>query len=315
MKLWERNSKKTIEDAQKVCEQIGIEHIVIDATQEFNNHVINNFINSYKCGQTPNPCVECNKFLKFGVFFNKAKELKCDYIATGHYVKAEFSEKYNQYVLKMADSKEKDQSYFLYGISKDVLPMLIFPLKDIKNKEEVRNIAKRHKLEVAEKKDSQEICFIPDNDYGAFLEKNMDKLPPKGNIILNRTNQILGKHRGLIYYTIGQRKGLGISYKEPLYVVKIDAENNNVIVGTEQELYTKTVESHNVNIMLNIDITNPIKVKAKVRYRSNPAEAELTLKNDIAYLNFEEPQRAVTKGQSVVFYIDDNIILGGGIIK
>lgn len=315
MKLWNGNCEKNIEDAKNVCEQIGISHVVIDCTEEFNNYVINNFINCYKCGETPNPCVECNKFIKFGVFYKKAIELNCDYIATGHYIKVEYSQKFNQYVLKMANSKDKDQSYFLYGIPKEILPKLIFPLKDINNKDEVRQIAKDYNLKVAEKKDSQEICFIPDNDYGSFLEKSMDILPSEGNIILNGTNEILGKHKGLIYYTIGQRKGLGISYKEPLYVINIDSKNNNIIVGTENELYSKRVVANNVNLLIDIDKSKPINVKAKVRYRAIPAEAELKIRNETAILEFVKPQRAITSGQSVVFYIDEDIVLGGGIIS
>lgn len=303
------------EDAKKVCRQLGIEHYTINCEKEFQNHVINNFIECYKNGTTPNPCVECNKYLKFGVFYNKAIELGCDYIATGHYAKTEFSEKYNQCVLKMSDEISKDQSYFLYGISKDVLPKLLFPLQDIHSKDEVRRIASENNLMVAQKKDSQEICFIPDNDYGNFLEKNMDKLPPKGDIILKNDGTILGKHKGLVFYTIGQRKGLGVAYKEPLYVVDLDTKNNNVIVGTENELYSKTVKANNINLLLDIDISCSIDVKAKIRYRAKPAEAKLIIKNDEAILEFNEPQRAVTKGQSVVFYIDDNIVLGGGIIQ
>ncbi|MBE5805221.1 MAG: tRNA 2-thiouridine(34) synthase MnmA [Clostridiales bacterium] len=303
-----------IDDAKKVCEQLNIEHHVIDLKEEFNKYVIQNFIESYKNATTPNPCVQCNKYLKFGEFYKKAIELNCDYIATGHYVKVEYSEKYEQYVLKMADERNKDQSYFLYGISKEILPKLIFPLKNINNKNDARIIAKENMLQVAEKKESQEICFIDNNDYGSFLEKNMDKLPKKGNIVL-KTGEVVGKHRGLIYYTIGQRKGLGISYKYPLYVVDIDSKNNQVIVGEEKDLYKNKLSADNVNFLLNIDKTNPIKVKAKVRFRAEPKEAILIIKDEYVEVEFEEPQRAITPGQSVVFYVDDDIVLGGGTIR
>jgi len=303
-----------IDDAKKVCEQLNIEHHVIDLKEEFNKYVIQNFIESYKNATTPNPCVQCNKYLKFGEFYKKAIELNCDYIATGHYVKVEYSEKYEQYVLKMADERNKDQSYFLYGISKEILPKLIFPLKNINNKNDARIIAKENMLQVAEKKESQEICFIDNNDYGSFLEKNMDKLPKKGNIVL-KTGEVVGKHRGLIYYTIGQRKGLGISYKYPLYVVDIDSKNNQVIVGEEKDLYKNELSADNVNFLLNIDKTNPIKVKAKVRFRAEPKEAILIIKDEYVEVEFEEPQRAITPGQSVVFYVDDDIVLGGGTIR
>ena len=325
MKLWEDKNNPEVEsgccsfsavnDAKRVCDQLGIPHYTLNCEDEFKTHVIDNFINCYKNAGTPNPCVECNKYLKFGAFYRKALELECDYIATGHYAKTEFSDKYNQYVLKMSDEKAKDQSYFLYGIPKEVLPKMLFPLKNMSSKEDVRKIARENNLQVADKKDSQEICFIPDNDYGKFLEQNLEKLPPKGDIVLEGSNEILGKHKGLIYYTIGQRKGLGIAYKEPLYVIKLDAKNNKVIVGTESQLYNTTLKANNVNILLNIDLNKPINVKAKIRYRSKPAEAILELdEKGIATLNFKEPQRAITIGQSVVFYIDEDIVLGGGTI-
>lgn len=325
MKLWEDKNNPEVEsgccsfsavnDAKRVCDQLGIPHYTLNCEDEFKTHVIDNFINCYKNAGTPNPCVECNKYLKFGAFYRKALELECDYIATGHYAKTEFSDKYNQYVLKMSDEKAKDQSYFLYGIPKEVLPKMLFPLKNMSSKEDVRKIARENNLQVADKKDSQEICFIPDNDYGKFLEQNLEKLPPKGDIVLEGSNEILGKHKGLIYYTIGQRKGLGIAYKEPLYVIKLDAKNNKVIVGTEKQLYNNTLKANNVNILLNIDLNKPINVKAKIRYRSKPAEAILELdEKGIATLNFKEPQRAITIGQSVVFYIDEDIVLGGGTI-
>ena len=325
MKLWEDKNNPEVEsgccsfsavnDAKRVCDQLGIPHYTLNCEDEFKTHVIDNFINCYKNAGTPNPCVECNKYLKFGAFYRKALELECDYIATGHYAKTEFSDKYNQYVLKMSDEKAKDQSYFLYGIPKEVLPKMLFPLKNMSSKEDVRKIAKKNNLQVADKKDSQEICFIPENDYGKFLEQNLEKLPPKGDIVLEGSNEILGKHKGLIYYTIGQRKGLGIAYKEPLYVIKLDSKNNKVIVGTESQLYNNTLKANKVNILLNIDLDKPINVKAKIRYRSKPAEAVLEMDNkNIATLNFKEPQRAITNGQSVVFYIDENIVLGGGVI-
>lgn len=325
MKLWEDKNNPEVEsgccsfsavnDAKRVCDQLGIPHYTLNCEDEFKTHVIDNFINCYKNAGTPNPCVECNKYLKFGAFYRKALELECDYIATGHYAKTEFSDKYNQYVLKMSDEKAKDQSYFLYGIPKEVLPKMLFPLKNMSSKEDVRKIARENNLQVADKKDSQEICFIPDNDYGKFLEQNLEKLPPKGDIVLEGSNEILGKHKGVIYYTIGQRKGLGIAYKEPLYVIKLDAKNNKVIVGTESQLYNNTLKANKVNILLNIDLDKPINVKAKIRYRSKPAEAVLEMDNkNIATLNFKEPQRAITNGQSVVFYIDENIVLGGGVI-
>jgi len=322
MQMWKPKhcaSFACVEDAKKVCKQIGIEHITIDCENVFKEKVIKNFIQCYKDAKTPNPCVECNKYLKFGAFVEKAKELNCDYIATGHYAKVEFLQKYNQYVLKKSKAEAKDQSYFLYGISKEVLPKMLFPLEEIDDKEKVRQIAKNNALLVAEKPDSQEVCFIPDNDYGKFLQENLNKLPNKGKIILKEKmvqnkEIVLGEHKGLIHYTIGQRKGLGIAYKEPLYVVKLDKEKNQVIVGTESDLYSKELYANELNFILNIELSKPLEVYAKIRYRAKTAKAVLEMLDDgSAKVTFEEPQRAITSGQSVVFYIDD-IVLGGGII-
>ena len=219
MRLWEDESiedSESIKDARKVCEKLGIEYHVIDLRNEFREKVINNFMCTYMCGKTPNPCVECNKFMKFDKFYEIAKELNCDYIATGHYAKIEYSEKYKEYVLTKSNEEKKDQTYFLYGINKNILPYIIFPLSEFNDKEEIRNIAKENELEIAKKKESQEVCFIPDNNYTNFLSKNytnFKKENKKGNIVLS-DGTILGKHSGIINYTIGQRKGLGISYKE-----------------------------------------------------------------------------------------------------
>ncbi len=324
MKLWEDKETQKIEgeccsfsavdDAKRICDKLNIPHYTLNCEKDFEKYVINDFINCYQCCKTPNPCIECNRYLKFGTFYKKALELGCDYISTGHYAKIEYSEKYKQYVMKKSESTKKDQTYFLYSISKEVLPKMIFPLENFTDKNDIRKIAEEHELEVAHKKDSQEVCFIPDNDYGNFLEKNLEKLPPKGNIVL-QDGTILGKHRGLIYYTIGQRKGLGVSYKDPLYVIKLDEEKNEVIVGAEKELYTNELIANELNFLLDIDLTNPVQVMAKVRYRAKEAKAVLQInENGEAKVIFEEPQRAITPGQSVVFYID-SIVLGGGKIK
>ena len=302
-------------DAKNVCKTIGIPHFTYNCKEQFKDYVINDFIDCYANCRTPNPCIECNKYLKFGTFYKKALELGCDYVSTGHYAKIEYSEKYNQYVMKKSESTKKDQTYFLYSIPKEVLPKMIFPLENFTDKADVRKIAEEYELNVAHKKDSQEVCFIPDNDYGNFLEKNLDRLPSKGNIVL-KDGTILGKHKGLIYYTVGQRKGLGVSYKEPLYVVKLDKNKNEVIVGTEKDLYTNELYAKELNFLLDIDLTKKIVVMAQVRYRAKEAKATLELQEDgIAKVTFEEPQRAITPGQSVVFYIDDVVLGGGKIIQ
>lgn len=344
MRLWEENEQSdskenynklsensenkqndAVEDAKKVCEKLGIKHYVIDLREEFQRRVVDNFICTYLCAKTPNPCVECNKFLKFDAFYKFAQELGCEYIATGHYAKNFYSNEFNQYVLAKADAIEKDQSYFLYGINKDILPYIIFPLSEFKDKAEIRKIAEENGLEVAQKKDSQEICFIQNNDYISFLKKYNDNINNEGNIVLSN-GEILGKHTGFINYTVGQRKGLGVSYKEPLYVIKLDKAKNEVIVGTEKELYTDELMANELKFLVDISslrsetkIQNnlqnneqrEIEIEAKIRYRSKPAKATLKIEDNIAKVKFSEPQRAITPGQSVVFYLN-NIVLGGG---
>lgn len=310
MKMWE-DTEKAIEDAKKVCNKLGIEHHVIDCTEKFRCHVINKFISEYENAKTPNPCVECNRYLKFGAFYEKAKELGCEYIATGHYAKTEYSEKYKRYVLKKSDEEKKDQTYFLYYIPKEEIEYIIFPLQNRTSKEETRKIAEKNSLQVAHKKDSQEICFIPDNDYQKFLQKYSSQKPKVGNIVL-KDGTVLGKHNGLINYTIGQRKGLGISYKEPLYVIKLDIQKNQVIVGTEQDLYSKELIANEINWLAIDKLNEPLKLKAKVRYRAKEAECTVyPIENEQVKVIFDEPQRAITPGQSVVFY-DEDIVIGGG---
>lgn len=321
MKLWQNKSEEktccsnnAVNDAKRVCDKLDIPHCVLNCEKEFKKCVVEDFVNCYNNAKTPNPCVECNRYLKFGVFYKKALELGCDYIATGHYAKVEYSEEYKQYVLKKSKENKKDQSYFLYRIPKEVLPKIIFPLENFSNKEEIRNIARENNLIVAEKKESQEICFIPDNNYVDFIKNNSNNKFKSGNIV-NKNGEILGKHNGIINYTVGQRKGLGISYKEPLYVLKIDKEKNEVIVGTEQELYTKEVFIEGINYLVTALENKQIEVEAKVRYRAKPAKAILyPLENGKAKFVFEEPQRAVTPGQSLVFYINDIVVGGGKII-
>ena len=303
---------KSVEDAKKVCKTLGISHYTVDLRKEFNCYVIQKFINEYEQARTPNPCVECNKKMKFGIFYEKAKELGCDYIATGHYARIEFSNKYNQFVLRKSKEERKDQTYFLYNIPKEKLEHIIFPLQEYNNKEEIRRLAEKNGLEVAKKKDSQEICFIEDNDYQKFLLKNMSEKPREGNIRL-KTGEILGIHRGLINYTIGQRKGIGVSYSYPLYVVDLDYKNNEVIVGMEKDLYSKRLVAKDLNFQ--VKMPEEFECLAKIRYRAKEAKAVVREKDDFAEVEFIEPQRAITKGQSIVFYDKDGIVLGGGVIS
>ena len=308
----EEKSKSAVEDAKKVCEKIGIPHYTVDFQKDFKCKVIQKFIKEYENARTPNPCVECNKELKFKRFYEKAKELGCEYISTGHYAKIEYSKKYKQNVLKKSNADKKDQTYFLYTIPREELDNIVFPLENFKDKEDIRELAKKENLAVATKKDSQEICFIEDDDYKRFLNENMDRKPKKGNIIL-RTGEKVGTHNGLIYYTIGQRKGLGVSYKEPLYVVELRKKTNEVVVGTEKELYSDSLFANELNWQVFDEFPDEIKCFAKIRYRAKEAEAIVKkVDNKKVEVMFMKPQRAITKGQSVVFYDEEGIVLGGG---
>ena len=297
-------------DAKNVCNSIGIPHFTYNYKDEFKKHVINDFIECYSNCKTPNPCIECNKYMKFGYMYEKAKELDCKYIATGHYAKTEYSEKYKRWVLKKSNAGKKDQSYVLWSIPKELIQYVLFPLADYESKEEIRKIAQEHNLRVASKPDSEDICFIPDGNYKKFLENNSNLKPKEGNIV-NLKGQVLGKHTGLYNYTIGQRKGLGISNSVPLFVLGFNSEKNEVIVGEEHELYKKEITVTDINLLLLDEIKEEIEVNVKTRYSSREARAKIIQDGNRIKVVFDEPQRAITPGQSAVFYIDD-IVLGGG---
>lgn len=311
LNLFSNSSCCSYIDVKEVCNQIGIEHFIYEGKEEFDKYVIKDFINEYKNCKTPNPCIKCNKYLKFGKMYEKAKELGCDYIATGHYAKIEYSEKYKKNVLKKSNAVGKDQSYVLYSIPKELLDKIIFPLEDFENKEQIRKIAEENNLKVANKKDSEDICFIPDGNYKEFLENNSEIKEKEGNIVSIK-GEILGKHKGLYKYTIGQRRGLGISNKVPLFVIGFNPKKNEVIVGEEDKLYKKELYATDINLLLFDSITEPLKVNAKIRYSSKEVAAIIyPIKENKMKVEFEEPQKAITPGQAVVFYIDD-IVVGGG---
>lgn len=322
MELWEeqRNNKvgcatsSTVQDAKKVCQKLDIPHYTLNYKEEFRKNVIENFISCYQCAKTPNPCIECNKHIKFDLLYQKAQELGCDYIATGHYAKVEYNPEYGQFVLKKSNAEKKDQTYFLYGISREIISKILFPLADYADKTEIRNIAEQHGLLVAKKPDSQEICFIPDNDYAKFLLENGIKKPKQGDIVTTK-GKVLGKHKGLINYTVGQRKGLGIAYQEPLYVLKLDKEKNEVVVGREEELYQKELYADTLNFLLFDSLKESMEVTAKIRYRAKEVEATIfPIEQDKIKVKFKQSQRAITPGQSIVFYQQDIVIGGGKII-
>ena len=297
-------------DAKNVCNSIGIPHFTYNYKDAFKKHVIDDFINCYANCKTPNPCIECNKYMKFGFMFEKARELGCKYVATGHYAKTEYNEKYQRWVLKKSNAGKKDQSYVLWNIPKNLIEYILFPLADFEDKEQIREIARNENLKVANKPDSEDICFVPDGNYKKFLENNSNIKPKKGNIV-NSKGEILGQHTGLYNYTIGQRKGLGVSYHVPLFVLGFNKEKNEVIVGEEKELYKKEITVTDINLLLIDEITQALEVDVKTRYSSKVAKAKLTQSEDKIKVIFNEPQRAITPGQSAVFYIDD-LVLGGG---
>ena len=304
------SNENTNIDAKNICDSINIPYYVFDYKKEFKKYIIDDFINCYANCKTPNPCIECNRFMKFGAMYEIAKELGCNYIATGHYAKTEYSEKYGRWVLKKSKSQKKDQSYVLWNIPKELIEHILFPLSDFETKDEIRAIAAEKNLKVANKPDSEDICFIPDGNYKKFLEENSNIKPKQGNIV-NSKGDILGKHTGLYNYTIGQRKGLGISYHVPLFVLGFNKEKNEVIVGEEKELYREEVIVTNINLLLVDEIKEEMDVEVKTRYSSKAAKAKIIQDGNNIKIKFEEPQRAITPGQSAVFYIGD-IVLGGG---
>lgn len=302
-------------DAKNVCNQIGIPHFIYNFKEEFKKYVIDDFINCYANCLTPNPCIECNRFMKFGLMYEKAKELGCKYIATGHYAKTEYSEKYGRWVLKKSKAGKKDQSYVLWNIPKELIEHVVFPLADFESKDEIRKIAREHNLKTANKPDSEDICFVPDGNYKRFLEENSEIKPKKGNIV-HISGKVLGKHNGLYNYTIGQRKGLGISYKEPLFVVGFNKEKNEVIVGEKDYIYKKEMIVKDVNLLLVDSIDEPMKVSVKTRYSSVEEDATIEMIGDNTIkVVFENPVARITPGQSAVFYLEDIVVGGGKISK
>ena len=298
-------------DAKNVCKQIGIPHFIFNYKDEFKKYVIDDFIECYKSCKTPNPCIECNKYLKFGLMYEKAKEMGIDYIATGHYAKSEFNEEFKRWTIKKSNAGKKDQSYVLWNTPKEIIENIIFPLGDFENKEEIRKIASENNLRVANKPDSEDICFVPDGNYKKFLENNSNIKPKKGNIV-NSKGEILAEHTGLYNYTIGQRKGLGISNKVPLFVLGFNSLKNEVIVGEESQLYKREIIVKDINLLLVDEIKTPMEVEVKTRYSSKQTKAQiLQIDPNTIKVEFEEDVRALTPGQSAVFYIGD-YILGGG---
>ena len=317
MNVWNEdsscNSTSAMEDAKAVCEKLDIPYHVVDFTDTFKESVIDYFANEYMNGRTPNPCNACNRYVKFEALINQAKDVYgCDYIATGHYARIEKDEVTGRYFLKKSITDKKDQTYALYNLTQEQLKSTIMPLGDY-TKEEIREIAEKNNLINARKRDSQEICFIPDNDYAGFIERNYGYKAKKGKFV-DVNGNVLGEHRGIIHYTIGQRKGLEIAFGQRMYVVGIDVAKNEVILGNDEDLFRDTLICEKLNWMMVEGLSQPIQVTAKIRYSAKPETATLyPIENGKVKVVFETKQRAITAGQSVVFYDGDKVVGGGTI--
>lgn len=302
-----------VEDARSVAYRLGFEHIVFNFKDNFREHVMQQFADSYLAGRTPNPCIECNRHVKFDKMLRRAQELGYDYIATGHYAVNEYNEKSGRYLLKRPADRSKDQTYVLYSLTQEQLAHTLFPLGKLE-KSQVRELAEKAGLVNSSKPDSQDICFVPDGKYAEFIRKFTGEEVPCGNFV-DMKGRILGEHKGIINYTIGQRKRLGISLGKPAYVIKKDITANTVTLGDENDLYTKSLIAEDVNLISVAELTSPMKITAKTRYSQTEQPAVLSYLGNGDYLvEFDKPQRAVTSGQAVVFY-DGDVVVGGGTIK
>ncbi|MGH7951028.1 MAG: tRNA 2-thiouridine(34) synthase MnmA [Limisphaerales bacterium] len=324
---------QAVTDARSVCDKLGVPYYLIDEAAEFQKHVIQYFADEYKAGRTPNPCVMCNQNLKFGRLIDRADQLGADFIATGHFARIEkivgqassLSDSKNQndrqdacpttrYLLKRGRDLRKDQSYFLFSLRQDQLARAIFPLGE-KTKSDTREVARHCNLKTADKEESMEICFVPDNNYGGFLQQAKLVQKHRGEIVDTR-GQILGQHDGIEFYTIGQRKGLGITTPKPVYVVELDTENNRVVVGDESALDRDEFVATNCNWIPFVKLTEPIQVTVKIRYNHPGTTATITpLENNSVRVKLHSLQRAITPGQAAVFYQDDLVVGGGWIAR
>ncbi len=300
-----------VEDARRVASRLGFRHVVFSYSDEFRNDVMARFASEYAAGRNPNPCIDCNRFIKFPRLLYRARLLGMDGIATGHYARIEYNGETGRWLLKKARDASKDQTYVLYALTQDELAHTLFPLGNLL-KTEVRRLAEEHGLVNARKPDSQDICFVPDGDYADFLERVMGITVPEGDYI-DTKGRVLGRHKGHHRYTVGQRKGLGVGFGEPRYVLRKDARNNTVTLGTKEELMSSSLIVKDVNWISIDELRRPVAVTVKTRYHQPETAAVLHPHKDGARVVFDSPQAAAAPGQAAVFYSGDTVV-GGGII-
>lgn len=305
-------SAKSMQDANRICNQLGIKHHLIDFTESFKEQIVSKFAQDYFSGKTPNPCVLCNRLIKWEALLEAAEKYQCDFIATGHYAKINFNSQNQRYFISKGNDPAKDQSYFLWKLSQEQLSKSIFPLANYQ-KPEIKEIANKLKLDIEKKPESQEVCFIPNNDYHSFLESNYPDILSrigKGDIIFN--NQVIGQHKGFPFYTIGQRKGLGISHPKPLYVKSIVAEKNIIVVDEIDGLSSFSLIARELNFQKHIEIEQNKIYNVKIRYKDKGSPARCSIEGrEFLKVEFLESKKAITPGQSVVVYEGDDLILGG----
>lgn len=302
-----------VDDARRVAQDLEIPYYVMNFKQEFKSNVMDYFVNEYLQGRTPNPCIACNRYVKWESLLKRSLDIGADYIATGHYARILKLEN-GRYTLRKSATAAKDQTYALYNLTQYQLAHTLMPVGEF-TKDEIRNIAQEINLRVAHKPDSQEICFIPDNDYAKFIEENSGEKIIPGNFV-NTAGEVIGKHKGITHYTVGQRKGLNLSLGHPAFVLEIRPETNEVVIGTNDEVFSDKLYANNLNFMSIEDLEGSMEVEAKIRYSHQGAKC--TIKKvgpDEVECTFEEPQRAITPGQAVVFYKDDYIVGGGTIMR